>query len=615
MRTLTAMEKYENLGLVGEGSYGMVMKCRHKETNQTVAIKKFIESEDDKMVKKIALREVRMLKQLRHENLVNLIEVFRRKKRLYLVFEFVDHTILDELERYPNGLDENVVRRCMWQVLKGIDFCHNHNIIHRDIKPENILVSKSGIVKLCDFGFARTIAGPGEIYTDYVATRWYRAPELLVGDTKYGKAVDIWALGCLQAEMCTGEPLFPGDSDIDQLYHIIKCFGNLIQRHKEVFMKNPLFVGMRLPEVRNVEPLEKRFPSLTALSITVMKSCLHLDPDERPTCSQLLRHDFFKKDGFDEKFPSELRAKIAKEFDCNPLLRPSGEEKEKEGGGEEKKRSKKSKKDQSHSHSDKEREREKYKKRHSDADRHKTPSTPPDIGDKHAKVSSEGSRKFSDVSESHKKTSSKTGSGSPIPPLTPTSKMLPSTMAASHNGASNPPMQSQGGAGTPAPMSTITVGTIGGSKGSHTSNSTSGPPPLRASDKVKKTTTNTYYKKPAQPPPAHHSSGMPTPVQSEKTTLHERTLPFDVLTASQRKSKGASSPRLEREVTHLPNLAGVEGDSSKKLDKKPKLKKSQHTPMPHIGHHNDPSHSGANSSHLNQTSSSDDFREHNLPAV
>ncbi|XP_071808473.1 cyclin-dependent kinase-like 4 isoform X1 [Asterias amurensis] len=602
MRTLTAMEKYENLGLVGEGSYGMVMKCRHKETNQTVAIKKFIESEDDKMVKKIALREVRMLKQLRHENLVNLIEVFRRKKRLYLVFEFVDHTILDELERYPNGLEENVVRRCMWQVLKGIDFCHNHNIIHRDIKPENILVSKSGIVKLCDFGFARTIAGPGEIYTDYVATRWYRAPELLVGDTKYGKAVDIWALGCLQAEMCTGEPLFPGDSDIDQLYHIIKCFGNLIQRHKEVFMKNPLFVGMRLPEVRNVEPLEKRFPRLTGLSIKVMKSCLHLDPDERPTCSQLIRHEFFQKDGFHEKFPAELRIKIAKEFDCNPLLKSGSEEKE--GGGEEKKKSKKSKKE-SHSHS----EKEKNRKRHSDADRHKPSTTPPETSDRHIKAASDTTRKvqLSDASESHKKSSGRTGSPNP------TSKMLPSTV--SHNGASNATSQSHLSQTTPAPISTITMGSIGASsKASHISSNTSGPSPLRGSEKVKKGTTNTYFKKPAQPPSVHHSGSMPTPVQSEKTLLHERPLQFDVLMASQRKGKGVSSPKLEREITHLPNLAGVEIDSNRKSEKKHKLKKSQHTPMPHIGHH-DATHSGANSSHLNQSSSTDDFREHNLPAV
>ena len=151
------MEKYENLGLVGEGSYGIVMKCRHKESGQLVAVKKFIESEDDKMVKKIALREVRMLKQLHHENLVNLLDVFRRKRRLFLVFEFVDHTILEELERNPMGLDELSCKKCVWQVLRGIDFCHSHNIIHRDVKPENVLVSRTGVVKLCDFGFARTL--------------------------------------------------------------------------------------------------------------------------------------------------------------------------------------------------------------------------------------------------------------------------------------------------------------------------------------------------------------------------------------------------------------------------------------------------------------------------
>jgi len=315
------MERYENLGLVGEGSYGMVLKCRHKDTGQLVAIKKFLESEEDKMVKKIAMREVKMLKQLQHDNLVNLIETFRRRKRLYLVFEFVDHTVLDELEKCPNGLDENTCRKILWQVLKGTEFCHHHNIIHRDIKPENILVSKSGIVKICDFGFARTLAQPGEAYTDYVATRWYRAPELLVGDTKYGRAVDIWAVGCLLSEMLTGEPLFPGDSDIDQLYHIIRCFGNLTPRHKEVFQRNPLFVGMRLPEVRDIVALEKKFNRVSSESLSLMKQCLQLDPDKRPTCTELLKHDLFSKDGFGSRFSMELKQKLHHENLTNPLLK------------------------------------------------------------------------------------------------------------------------------------------------------------------------------------------------------------------------------------------------------------------------------------------------------
>lgn len=315
------MEKYESLGMVGEGSYGMVLKCRHRESGQLVAIKKFIESEDDKMVKKIAMREIRMLKQLRHDNLVNLIEVFRRKKRLYLVFEFMDHTVLDDLDRSPGGLEEDKVRRILFQVLRGIEFCHLHNIIHRDIKPENILVSKSGVVKMCDFGFARTLAKPGEVYTDYVATRWYRAPELLVGDTNYGRAVDIWAIGCLFGELLTAEPLFPGESDIDQLFHIIKCFGYLTARHQEIFHKNPLFERLRLPVVSEVEPLEKRYARLSPVAVDFMTRCLQLDADDRPTCSQLLKHDFFTSNQFAQKFNRELQGIIQREHRNNPLLK------------------------------------------------------------------------------------------------------------------------------------------------------------------------------------------------------------------------------------------------------------------------------------------------------
>ncbi|XP_069832877.1 cyclin-dependent kinase-like 2 isoform X2 [Dendropsophus ebraccatus] len=312
------MEKYENLGLVGEGSYGMVMKCRHKESGRIVAIKKFLESEDDKMVKKIAMREIKLLKQLRHENLVNLLEVCKKKKRWYLVFEFVDRTVLDDLEQFPSGLDFNRVRKYLFQIIRGIGFCHNHNIIHRDIKPENILVSHSGVVKLCDFGFARTLAAPGEVYTDYVATRWYRAPELLVGDIKYGKAVDVWAIGCLVTEMLTGEPLFPGDSDIDQLYHIVKCQGNLTPRLQELFYKNPLFAGVTLPEIKEVEPLEKRYPKLSPVILDLAKNCLQIDPDKRPSCMTLLQHELFKKDGFSERFSQEISAKVQKLSKDNP---------------------------------------------------------------------------------------------------------------------------------------------------------------------------------------------------------------------------------------------------------------------------------------------------------
>ncbi|NWU98726.1 CDKL2 protein, partial [Upupa epops] len=317
------MEKYQVLGLVGEGSYGVVSKCRNKENGQIVAVKKFLESEEDVAVRNIAVREVKLLKQLRHENLVNLLEVYKKKKRWYLVFEFVDHTLLDDLKAFPNGLDYSRVRKYLFQIMRGIAFCHSHNIIHRDIKPENILISQSGVVKLCDFGFARTLAASEEAYTDYVATRWYRAPELLVGDLKYGKAVDVWAVGTLITEMLMGEPLFPGDSDIDQLYHITKCLGNLIPRHQELFYKNPLFAGMRLPEVKEAESLDKRYPKLSAAVLNLTKKCLQIDPDKRPSCAELLQCNFFNKDGFAERFAQELKLKIQKDARDQQLQKKS----------------------------------------------------------------------------------------------------------------------------------------------------------------------------------------------------------------------------------------------------------------------------------------------------
>ncbi|KAL5963600.1 Cyclin-dependent kinase-like 1 [Taenia solium] len=205
------MERYEKIARIGEGAYGVVFKCRNRQTGELVAIKKFTESEEDP--------------QLKHPNLINLIEVFKRKKRLHLVFQYVDHTLLNELEQNPKGLKRSQVVEFTWQLLQAVNFCHERNFIHRDVKPENILITKTRQLKLCDFGFARTLTGPDDRYTDYVATRWYRAPELLVGDTQYGPPVDIWAIGCVVAEMLTGSPLWPGRSDLDQLFQIINTLG------------------------------------------------------------------------------------------------------------------------------------------------------------------------------------------------------------------------------------------------------------------------------------------------------------------------------------------------------------------------------------------------------
>ncbi|KAG3223672.1 Cyclin-dependent kinase-like 2 [Phytophthora cactorum] len=311
-RWLGRMENYESLGTIGEGTYGVVLKCRHKATGQIVAIKKFKESDDDEQVKKTALREIKILKQLKHENIVSLLEVFRMKGKLYLVFEFVEKTILEEIERHPDGLDPLTLKNLMWQLVRAITFCHQHNIIHRDIKPENLLVSRNGVLKLCDFGFARPLASAGARYTEYVSTRWYRAPELLVGDVSYGKAVDVWSIGCMFAEIATGLPLFPGDSDIDQLYHIIRCLGHITSRQQDLFRKNALYVGVKLPQASELEPLEARFPTMDKVSLDFIRQTIVDEPLDRWTCAELLKHPFFENSH--EAFEAELQAAIARDL-------------------------------------------------------------------------------------------------------------------------------------------------------------------------------------------------------------------------------------------------------------------------------------------------------------
>eukprot|EP01137_Pigoraptor_chileana_P016535 Opistho-2@73444 len=243
------MNKYEVQGVVGEGAYGVVLKCRNKETNEIVAIKKFKEGEDDEAVRKTTLRELKVLRMLKQENIVNLKEAFRRKGKLYLVFEYVEKNMLELLEERPNGVSIDHVRLYIYQLVKAIHWCHQNDVIHRDIKPENLLISSDYVLKLCDFGFARTLAPKGGgRYTDYVATRWYRAPELLLG-AKYGKAVDIWSIGCIMGELTDGEPLFPGESEIDQLYTIQSVLGPLPPHQMDLFLKNPRFMGLKFPDM------------------------------------------------------------------------------------------------------------------------------------------------------------------------------------------------------------------------------------------------------------------------------------------------------------------------------------------------------------------------------
>lgn len=176
--------------------------------------------------------------------------MFREDNRIFLVFEQLNRTILDELQGRNDysGIEPLEAKKIIWQMLKACDFMRSHNIVHRDFKPENMLLSRNGVLKICDFGFARQLTQAdikeGVALTEYVSTRWYRAPELLVGAPNYTHAVDVWAIGCIFVELVTGQALFTGDSDLEMIRLVIQMFHGsekLTDSLKKTFERNNLF--------------------------------------------------------------------------------------------------------------------------------------------------------------------------------------------------------------------------------------------------------------------------------------------------------------------------------------------------------------------------------------
>ena len=287
--------KYEVIGVVGEGAYGIVYKCKDRDTKEFVAIKKFKETEDE-IVKKTMRRELKMLQLLKHENVVEFKNAFKKKGNLFLVFEYVEKNLLEVLQESPSGLEPSLIKKLIYQLCKAIKYLHDQNVIHRDIKPENLLINNDMVLKLCDFGFARKISmTSNETLTDYVATRWYRSPELLITNGYYGPEVDYWAIGCIMGELADGEPLFPGENETDQLHCIQKVLGNLPQNQVDMFYRNPLYNGKNLLDVDRPETLERRYiGKLPKIAIHFMKGLLELDPNKRLNGKTVFSHPYFE---------------------------------------------------------------------------------------------------------------------------------------------------------------------------------------------------------------------------------------------------------------------------------------------------------------------------------
>ncbi|OQS06187.1 mitogen activated protein kinase 7 [Thraustotheca clavata] len=284
------MNRYKVTKQLGDGTYGSVLKAVNRTSGEVVALKK--------MKKKfytweecMQLREVKSLKKLNHPNIIKLKEVIRENDELFFVFEFMENNLYETMKKRDRHFPESKIRNLMYQMLQGLAFMHKHSFFHRDIKPENMLV-KGDVVKVADFGLAREIRSRPP-FTDYVSTRWYRAPEVLLRSTTYNSPIDAWAMGCIMAEMFTLRPLFPGSSEGDQIYKICSVLGNPTHASWPEGMKLAAQMNYRFPQFVSTS-LASIIPHASPEAIQLMQDFLKYDPNQRPTSSQALQYPFFQ---------------------------------------------------------------------------------------------------------------------------------------------------------------------------------------------------------------------------------------------------------------------------------------------------------------------------------
>ncbi|XP_032094849.1 cyclin-dependent kinase 20 isoform X3 [Thamnophis elegans] len=258
-RRETTMDQYSILGRIGEGAHGIVFKAKNIETGETVALKKVALRKLEDGIPNQALREIKALQEIEeNQHVVQLKDVFPHGTGFVLVFEYMLSDLSEVIRNSEQPLTEAQVKGYMLMLLKGVAFCHANSIMHRDLKPANLLISSTGQLKIADFGLARVFTSDGDrLYSHQVATRWYRAPELLYGARKYDEGVDLWAVGCIFAELLNNSPLFPGENDIEQLCCVLRVLGTPNQKTWPALL-HPYFFTPPLPAHHSELPIPQR---------------------------------------------------------------------------------------------------------------------------------------------------------------------------------------------------------------------------------------------------------------------------------------------------------------------------------------------------------------------
>jgi len=285
------MEQYEKLEKVGEGTYGVVYKAQDPK-GDIYALKTIRLEAEDEGIPSTAIREISLLKELQHPNIVRLCDVIHTERKLTLVFEYLDQDLKKLLDLCDGGLAGAMTQSFLYQLLRGIAYCHQHRVLHRDLKPQNLLINRDGALKLADFGLARAFGIPVRSYTHEVVTLWYRAPDVLMGSRKYSTPVDIWSVGCIFAEMVNGRPLFPGNTDADQLQKIFKVLGTpsesswpTITELPDWKPNFPIFEAMSWSSI---------VPTLEVPGMELLSKMLQYWPDKRVPGKSATDFDYFR---------------------------------------------------------------------------------------------------------------------------------------------------------------------------------------------------------------------------------------------------------------------------------------------------------------------------------
>lgn len=288
-------KRYKKIAFLGEGQFATVYKAEDTASdNRVVAVKKIklgLASEVRDGINRTALREIKLLQELGHENIIGLLDVFGHKSNISLIFDYMDTDLEVIILDQTIVLTPSDIKSYLIMTLRGLEYLHMHWVLHRDLKPNNLLINDRGTLKIGDFGLAKAFGTPARSLTHQVVTRWYRSPELLFGARFYGTGVDIWALGCIGAELMLRKPFLTGDTDLSQLSKIFEICGTPDDKEWPGVRKLPDYIQYKeMPKI----PFTDIFTAASDDFIQLLQWCLVLDPTKRCTATQALKSAYFK---------------------------------------------------------------------------------------------------------------------------------------------------------------------------------------------------------------------------------------------------------------------------------------------------------------------------------